>query len=86
MRQLMMTVMALAAFGAMVATVQAEVLHGGPVKNGNQCFRYAAGSDKDGRFGTWSACSQAASVRRPPAAPRLLPSDLRGPDRQLEGR
>jgi hypothetical protein len=85
MRQFMMTVTALAAFGTMVATAQAEVLHGGPVKNGNQCFRYSAGNDKDGRFGTWSACPQAASAR-PPAAPRLLPSDLRGPDRQLEGR
>jgi hypothetical protein len=85
MRQFMMTVTALAAFGAMAATAQAEILHGGPVKNGNQCFRYSAGNDKDGRFGTWDACPQAASVK-PAAASRLLPSDLRGPDRQLEGR
>jgi hypothetical protein len=80
MRRLMMTMTALVAFGAM-ATAQAEVLQGGPVKNGNQCFKYSAGNDKDGRFGTWGACPQAASVR-PSAAPRLLPSDLRGPDRQ----
>jgi hypothetical protein len=85
MRQFMMTVTALAALGAMVATAQAEILHGGPMKNGNQCFKYSAGNDKDGRFGTWGACPQEASVR-PTAAPRLLPSDLRGPDRQLQGR
>jgi hypothetical protein len=85
MRQSMMTVMALAAFGAMVATAQAEILHGGPMKNGNQCFKYSAGNEKDGRFGTWGACPKEASVR-PSAAPRLLPSDSRGPDRQLQGR
>jgi hypothetical protein len=85
MRQFMMTVTALAAFTAMVATAQADILHGGPIRNGNQCFKYSAGNDKDGRFGTWGACSQEASGR-PRAATRLLPSDLRGPDRQLEGR
>jgi hypothetical protein len=85
MRQFMMTMTAVAAFGAMVASAQAEILHGGPVKNGNQCFKYSAGNDKDGRFGTWGACPQAASVR-PSTAPRLLPSDVRGPDRQLDGR
>jgi hypothetical protein len=82
MRQLVMTVTALAAFGAMVATTQAEILHGGPTKNGNQCFKYSSGNDKDGRFGSWGACPQAASTKPAPAA-RLLPSDLaRGPDRQ----
>jgi hypothetical protein len=85
MRQFMMTATALAAFGAMLAAAQAEILHGGPMRNGNQCFKYSAGNDKDGRFGTWGACPQAASVR-PSAQPRLLPSDLRGPDRQLQGR
>jgi hypothetical protein len=83
-RHFMMTVTALAAFGAMVASAQAEILHGGPVKNGNQCFKYSAGNDKDGRFGTWGACPQAASVR-PAAAPRLLPSDLRGLNGNLRG-
>jgi hypothetical protein len=82
MRQFMMTATALAAFAAMVAPTQAEILHGGPMKNGNQCFKYSSGNDKDGRFGTWGACPQAASTK--PAAPaRLLPSDLaKGPDRQ----
>ena len=86
MRQFTMTMTALAAFGAMVATAQAEILHGGPAKNGNQCFNFSTGIDvRDGRFGAWGACPKAATVR-PPASPRLLPSDLRGPDRQLEGR
>jgi len=85
MRQFMMIMTALAALGAIVATAQAEVLHGGPMKNGNQCFKFSPGNDKDGRFGTWGDCPKAASVR-PAAAPRLLPSDLRGPDRQLLGR
>jgi hypothetical protein len=82
MRQFMMTVTALAAFGAMAATAQAEILHGGPLKNGSQCFKYSNGSEKDGRFGSWGACPQAASTK-PSAAPRLAPSDLaKGPDRQ----
>jgi hypothetical protein len=86
MRQLMMTVTAIVAFGAMVATAQAEILHGGPAKNGNQCFKFSTGLDgRDGRFGSWGACPKVANVRAP-AAPRLLPSDLRGPDRQLVGR
>jgi hypothetical protein len=92
MRQFMMTMTALAAFTAIVATAQAEILHGGPTQNGNQCFKYSPGSDKDGRFGTWGACSQAADVRtasgplpaRTAAPPRLLPPP--GPDRQLDGR
>jgi hypothetical protein len=85
MRQFMMTVTAVAALGALAAAAQAEILHGGPTRNGNQCFKYSAGNDKDGRFGTWGACPQAASVK-PAPAPRLLPSDLaQGPDRQGVG-
>jgi hypothetical protein len=92
MRQFMMTVMALTAFGAMVAAAQAEILHGGPTQNGNQCFKYSPGNDKDGRFGAWGACAQEAGIRtasrplpaRTAAPPRLLPPP--GPDRQLDGR
>jgi hypothetical protein len=63
MRQFMMAVTALTAFGAMVATAQADNLQGAPMKNGNQCFRYSTGVDaKDGRFGSWGACPQAAST------------------------
>ena len=85
MREFMMTVTALMAFGALVATAQAEINHGGPLQNGNQCFKYSSGNDKDGRFGTWGACPQTASARATAPA-RLLPSDQRGPDRQLLGR
>lgn len=63
MRQFMMTVTALAAFGALVATAQADNLQGAPTRNGNQCFKYSTGVDaKDGRFGSWGACPQAAST------------------------
>jgi hypothetical protein len=60
--RLMMTLTALTAFGALVATAQAEVLHGGPMQNGSQCFKYSPGNAKDGRFGSWGACPQAAST------------------------
>jgi hypothetical protein len=74
MRQFMMTVMALAAFGAMAATAQAEILHGGPLKNGNQCLKYSNGSEKDGRFGSWGACPKEASVRPAAASQTARPS------------
>jgi hypothetical protein len=79
MRQFMTTVTALTAFGALVATAQAEVLGGAPMQNGTQCFKYSPGNAKDGRFGSWGACPQAASTpaataaaprRRSPAASR----------------
>jgi hypothetical protein len=84
MRQFMMTVMALTAFGAMMAAAQAEALHGGPLQNGNQCFKYSPGNAKEGRFGTWGACPQTASTKASAPA-RLLPSDQRGPDRHAIG-
>ena len=76
MRQFMMMTTAVAAFGAMVATSQAEDLQGGPKENGNQCFKYSPGNGKDGRFGSWGACPQAASTQAAPqrrgrAAPSL---------------
>jgi hypothetical protein len=64
MRQFMMTVTALTAFGALVAGAQAESIHGGPMQNGNQCFKYSPGNSKDGRFGSWGACPQAAATPR----------------------
>ena len=85
MRQFMMTVMALTAFGAMMATAQAEALHGAPMKNGNQCFKFSPGNGgREARFGSWGACPQAASTRVSAPA-RLLPSDQRGPDRLSTG-
>ncbi len=68
MRQFTMTVTALAAFGALVATAQAEVLGGGPMKNGNQCFTYSKGNAREGRFGSWGACPQTASTNASSAA------------------
>jgi hypothetical protein len=68
MREFMMTVTVLTAFGALVASAQADNLQGAPTKNGNQCFKYATGADqKDGRFGSWGACPQAASTSTAPA-------------------
>jgi hypothetical protein len=92
MRRFMMTVMALAAFGAMGVTAKGEILQGAPAQNGNQCFKYSPGNDKDGRFGAWGACPQTAGARtasrplgsRTAGPPRLLPP--RGPDRELDGR
>jgi len=59
MRQFMMTVTALAAFGAMVVTAQAESHGGAPVRNGDQCFGYSdvrSAGMREGRFGYWHAC------------------------------
>jgi hypothetical protein len=64
MRQFMMTAAALTAFAALVATAQAESLHGAPMQNGNQCFKYSPGNSKDGRFGSWGDCPQAAATPR----------------------
>jgi len=68
MRQFIMTATALTAFGALVATAQAEILGGAPMRNGEQCFKYSPGNGKDGRFGSWGACPQAASTPAAPAA------------------
>ena len=59
------------AFGASLALApaQAEMNSGGPTKNGNQCFKYSTGHEKDGRFGFWAACPQAANIA---AAPQQL--------------
>jgi hypothetical protein len=74
MRQFMVAVTALTAFGAMVATAQAENLQGAPMRNGNQCFKYSTGVDaKDGRFGSWGACPQAASTSTNTAAATATP-------------
>jgi hypothetical protein len=68
MRQFVLTVTALTALGALAATAQAENLQGAPMRNGNQCFKYSPGNDKDGRFGSWSACPQTASTGAAPTA------------------
>jgi hypothetical protein len=45
-----------------LAPAQGDDIHGAPIKNGNQCFHYSPGLDRDGRFGYWDACPQTASV------------------------
>jgi hypothetical protein len=68
MRQFMLTVMALTAFGALVATAQAEILNGGPMRKGTQCFKLSPGRPVDARFGYWAECPQAASTSTAAAA------------------
>jgi hypothetical protein len=55
---------AMIVFGVMpaLAPAQADDIHGGPTRNGDQCFRYSPGLDRDARFGYWGACPQTASV------------------------
>jgi hypothetical protein len=81
MRQFIMTVSALAAFGALMATAHAEVLNGAPIQNGNKCFKLSPGRPVDQRFGYWAACPQPASTRTTPAPRQQRPADS-GPDRQ----
>jgi hypothetical protein len=81
MRQFIMTVTALAAFGALVTTVHADVLNGAPLQNGTKCFKLSPGRPVDQRFGYWGACPQPASTRT--AAPRQQqPVVDSGPNRQ----
>jgi hypothetical protein len=65
MRQSMMTVMALAAFGAMVATAQADDLRAAPKRNDDQCLRYSPGQLREGRFGNRADCPQPSKLARP---------------------
>ena len=51
------------------ASAQADILNGASTKNGNQCFKFSQGQERDSRFGSWNACPQPASA---PAAPRQL--------------
>jgi hypothetical protein len=85
MRRFMTAMAGVTAFGAMVATAKAENLQGAPVRNGNQCFKYSTGADaKNGRFGNWSACPQAASTNTA-ATPRARRSRaaLRAPSQRM---
>jgi hypothetical protein len=58
------------AFSAMLALTpaQADDIHGGPIKNGSQCFKYSASFERDARFGSWGTCPQTASVAVAPTA------------------
>ena len=63
---------ALIAIGAISTSIPAvaEALHGGPTKQGNQCFKFAQAQERDARFGSWGACPQAASTATAPAQRR----------------
>jgi hypothetical protein len=62
MRKFTLSAVALAAFGIMLTAAQAEMIGGGPLQKGNQCFTYAPGQAKEARFGSWGACPQTASA------------------------
>jgi len=77
MRQFMIFAAALTVSAALLAPALAESNGGGPLRKGDQCFKYTRGYEKEGRFGIWQACPQTASVavaprqiRRPRAASR----------------
>jgi hypothetical protein len=61
MRQFTLSIVALAAFGVMLTSAQADSLNGAPLQKGNQCFKFAGG-ERDSRWGYWGDCPQTASV------------------------
>jgi hypothetical protein len=82
MRQFMVSAALTTVFAALLACApaQAEILGGAPTQNGSQCFKYATGNARDGRFGTWGACPQTASVAAAPA-PRQVRRNHRAASR-----
>jgi hypothetical protein len=63
MRHFLITAAAMTAFAALLASVPARAdVNYGPKQNGDQCWKSAAGYDREGRYGYWSACPQTASV------------------------
>ena len=69
MRGFAMTATAVAMFAAMVISAQADDIHGGPMRQGNKCFKFSPSADiKESRFGAWVDCPQTAST--PATTPR----------------
>ena len=67
MRQIAISVAALAAMGILATTAQADVLGGVSAKNGSQCFKFTSPDQvRDSRFGSWGVCPQAAAVSPAP--------------------
>jgi hypothetical protein len=54
-------IVAVALSGSVAA--KADYAGGGPISRGSECFTYSKGQAREGRFGSWSACPQAASAR-----------------------
>ena len=69
MRQFTICAAVATVFAALLASApaRAESLGGASAKNGNQCFTYSVGQQRDGRFGYWGACPQTASTVAAPA-------------------
>ena len=65
MHQFMLTVTALAVFGAMVVTAKADDLRAAPKRSDDQCLRYSPGQLREGRFGRRAHCPQPSKLARP---------------------
>jgi hypothetical protein len=66
MREFVISVAAMAMFGALLSAAPAKAdFNFGPIKNGNQCWKYSTNSKE---FGYWMACPEPAAVAAP--APR----------------
>ena len=69
MRQLMLSAVALTAFGVMLTAAQADNLNGQPPQKGDQCYKFSRTSgSRDARWGYWEACPQTASAAVAPKA------------------
>jgi hypothetical protein len=65
MRNLIITAAAVAAVATLSsAPVSAEPENWGPSKVGNMCYKQAADSGRELRFGAWGACPKTASAPR----------------------
>jgi hypothetical protein len=63
MRKFAISVAAMTAFAALLASVPATALESwGPTTVGKQCFTSAQHWGREGRYGYWEACLQTASA------------------------
>jgi hypothetical protein len=65
MRNLIITAAAVAAVAVLAsAPANADPENWGPSKVGNMCYKPAADSAREMKFGTWAACPKPASAKR----------------------
>lgn len=70
MRHFLITAATTAAFAALLASAPASAdSNYGPTQNAGQCWKSSQGYAREGRFGYWGACPQAASVATTPTTP-----------------
>jgi hypothetical protein len=63
MRKVIISVAAMTAFAALLASAPANAVENyGPKQVGNQCFTPSHSQGRDSAFGNWGACPQPASV------------------------